>query len=59
MEIRKWEPFRELTSTRRQMDRLLESFSGRELGLPAVKRWSPAIDLAETKDEISKESGPK
>jgi HSP20 family protein len=52
MEITKWEPFRELTSMRRQMDRLMESFFGREPGLPAVERWAPAIDVAETKDEI-------
>ena len=41
-----------MTSMRRQMDRLMDSFFGREPMALAEERWVPAIDVAETKDEI-------
>jgi len=60
MAIVKWEPFGELSTLRRQMDHIMESFFGREpmiyereRWIPAVReRWIPAVDVAETKDEI-------
>ncbi|RLC27071.1 MAG: hypothetical protein DRH21_00180 [Deltaproteobacteria bacterium] len=52
MAIVKWEPFGELTTLRRQMDRLMESFFGREPLSYERERWIPAVDVAETKDEI-------
>lgn len=52
MAIVKWEPLGELSTLRRQMDHLMESFFGREpLGYER-ERWIPAVDVAETKDEI-------
>ena len=52
MDLIKWEPFGELSTLRRQMDRLLESFFGREPMLFERERWVPSVDVAETKDEI-------
>jgi HSP20 family protein len=52
MDLMKWEPFGELSSLRRQMDRLWDSFFGREPAIFERGRWVPAIDISETKDEI-------
>jgi HSP20 family protein len=52
MAIVKWEPFGELSTLRRQMDHLMESFFGREPRIYERERWIPAVDVAETKDEI-------
>lgn len=52
MAIVKWEPFGELSTLRRQMDHLIESFFGRESLSYERERWIPAVDVAETKDEI-------
>jgi|LGVC01.1.fsa_nt_gb HSP20 family protein len=52
MAIVKWEPFGELSTLRRQMDHLMESFFGREPMFYERERWIPAVDVAETKDEI-------
>ena len=52
MEIIKWEPIHELTSLRRQMDRFMESFWGREPLGTYEERFIPCIDVAETDDEI-------
>ena len=52
MAIVKWEPFGELSTLRRQMDHLMESFFGREPMIYERERWIPAVDVAETKDEI-------
>ena len=53
MALVKWEPFSgELATFRRQMDRLFESFFGREpLGWPE-ERIAPPVDVAETTEEI-------
>ena len=54
MELMKWEPFeRELSTFRRQMDRLFDSFFGRQSFALSRERLTPAIDLAETPEEIS------
>ena len=52
MDLMKWEPFGELSSLRRQMDRLWDSFFGREPAIFERGRWVPAVDVSETKDEI-------
>ena len=57
MNLVKWEPFRELSSIRGQMDRLLESFFKRGGTMDGI--WTPSIDLSETKDEfVSKADVP-
>ncbi len=53
MELTSWRPFEELTSLRREMDRLFERFFGERPGLETLEgKWSPALDVAETKDAI-------
>ncbi len=53
MALMKWEPYSGLDLFRRQMDRLTESFFGGEPMRLMEERWCPAIDLAETPEEIS------
>lgn len=54
MELMKWEPFSgELSSFRRQMDRLFDSFFGRESSVWPEKPLAPMVDVAETPDEIA------
>lgn len=52
MAIVKWEPLGELTTLRRQMDRLMESFFGREPLVFEREKWIPAVDVAETENEV-------
>jgi HSP20 family protein len=52
MAIVRWEPFAELASMRRQMDRVMESLFGREAVPFGEERWIPPIDVTETADEI-------
>jgi HSP20 family protein len=53
MQLTKWEPLGGLTSLRREMDRLFDSFFDRESKLPVGNRdWTPRFDLEESKDSI-------
>ena len=52
MAIVKWESLGELSMLRRQMDHLMETFFGREPFGYEKEKWAPAVDVAETKDEI-------
>lgn len=53
MDITKWDPFGgELSSFRRQVDRLFDSFLGREPSLWPKERSIPPIDVIETADEV-------
>ena len=52
MALIRWDPARELTSFRRQMDNLMESFLGREFPAWGEEGWAPDADISETKDEI-------
>ena len=52
MAIMKWESLGELSTLRRQMDYLMESFFGCEPLSYERERWIPAVDVTETKDEI-------
>jgi HSP20 family protein len=53
MQLTKWEPFGGLTSLRREMDRLFDSFFDRESRLPVgTGDWTPRFDLLESKDAI-------
>ncbi|HOP55090.1 MAG TPA: Hsp20/alpha crystallin family protein [bacterium] len=62
MALRRWDPFRELESLRREMDRIFDevfgraSFSGRESELEPIEEfgraWTPACDIYETDKEV-------
>lgn len=52
MALIRWDPSREVTSFRRQMDDLMESFFGRDFPALRENGWSPEVDISETKDEI-------
>ena len=50
-ELTPWRPFGELSSLRREMDRLWENFFGeRPLGRIWEREWVPSLDMSETKD---------
>jgi HSP20 family protein len=50
-EIIPWRARRELDTLRREMDRLWQGFFGERVWEP-FERWSPALDLTETKDSL-------
>ena len=52
-ELTPWRPFGELTSLRREMDRLWENFFG-ERPLPKIweREWAPSLEMSETKDNF-------
>jgi len=54
-ELVKWEPFREVSRLRREMDRLWEDFFGPgPRGLrPWTEEWTPALDVAETPEQVT------
>jgi HSP20 family protein len=50
-ELTPWRPFGELSSLRREMDRLWENFFGeRPVGRMWEREWAPSLDMSETKD---------
>jgi len=51
----KWEPFREVSRLRREMDRLWEDFFGPgPRGLrPWTEEWTPAVDVSETAEQVT------
>jgi HSP20 family protein len=54
MQLRKREPFGGLTSLRREMDRLFDSFFDRESRLPVGNGdWTPRFDLVESRDYVT------
>lgn len=52
-ELTPWRPFGEVSSLRREMDRLWENFFG-ERSLPRMweREWAPSLDVSETKDNF-------
>lgn len=54
MAVVKWTPFGDLTTFRREVDRLFERFFGElpHLDLSGVG-WTPHLDLTETKDRLT------
>jgi len=53
--LRRWGPFREISSLQKEMDRLFGQYLGRmrgaeEEGLAAA--WAPAVDIYETEDKV-------
>jgi HSP20 family protein len=53
-ELVRWEPFREVSRLRREMDRVFDDFFGpRRWGLiPWEGEWTPLMDVAETADQV-------
>ncbi len=54
-ELMKWEPFREVSRLRREIDRLWEDFFGpsRRAFEPMAEAWMPAVDVSETGDKVT------
>ena len=53
-ELVKWEPFREVSRLRRDMDRLWDDFFGPSRALrPWTEEWVPAVDVAETAAKVT------
>jgi HSP20 family protein len=53
MELTPWRPFGELSSIRREMDRLWNRVFGETpLARTFPEEWSPRVDLSETKDSF-------
>lgn len=55
-ELIRWEPFREISRLRREMDRLWEEFFGpsrRAFEPLFAETWTPAIDVSETADKVT------
>ncbi len=53
LELAPWRPMRELTSLRREMDRLWEDFFGRRDLLAEEASWVPAVDISEDKEYVN------
>jgi len=52
-ELAPWRPFTELSTFRREMDRVWDSFFGeRPLARIWEREWAPSLDLSETKDNF-------
>lgn len=52
-ELAPWRPFTELSSFRREMDRLWDSFfSERPFTRVWEREWAPSLDMSETKDNF-------
>lgn len=52
-ELTPWRPFGELSSLRREMDRLWENFFGeRPLTRMWQREWAPSLDVSETRDNF-------
>ena len=48
-----WRPFEELTSFRREMDRLWDRFFSERPALEFLERgWEPSLDISETKGDL-------
>lgn len=51
-EIARWDPFKDISSFREEVDRLFDSFFGRLPRVEVEKRWMPAINFEETENEF-------
>lgn len=50
-DITRWDPFKEITSLREEIDRLFDSFFGRKTFITEREHvFSPAVDVEETED---------
>lgn len=52
-ELTPWRPFREMTSVRKDMDKIWDRFFGEwPSAEPFRGEWAPSLDVSETKDDI-------
>ncbi len=54
-DLMRWDPFREISSLREEVDRLFDAFFGRQAEKMLRKReafWVPAVDIEETENEF-------
>jgi len=51
-DITKWDPFREFSSLRSEMERVFDSMLGRYPRERVEGLWTPLVDVEETKDNI-------
>ncbi len=51
-EITKWDPFREFSTLRSEMERVFDSMLGRYPRERVEGLWAPLVDVEETKDNI-------
>ncbi len=51
-ELAPWKPMNELSTLRKEMDKLWEDFFGERDLLTRTEGWIPAVDVSETKDAI-------
>ncbi len=52
LELAPWRPMKEISTLRREMDRLWEDFFGRRDILAEEATWVPAIDVSEDKENV-------
>jgi HSP20 family protein len=53
MELVPWKPFGEVSSFRKEMDRLWDRFFGETpFGRTFTEEWLPSVDVSETKDKL-------
>lgn len=54
MQITKWEPFKDMFSLRRQIDRVFDDtfFDAFDGGSELATGWAPSVDIHETADEL-------
>ncbi len=54
-ELTKWQPFREMSRLRREMDRFWEDFFGPGPRMPRGwnEEWIPAVDVAESPEKVT------
>jgi HSP20 family protein len=50
--VDRWDAYRGLGDIQSEMNRLFESFSGRQPGMAGDRMWLPAVDVHETKDDV-------
>ncbi|MEO0230510.1 MAG: Hsp20/alpha crystallin family protein [candidate division WOR-3 bacterium] len=51
-DIMRWDPFKEISSLRDEIDRLFDSFFGRQTSIASTEGfWVPAIDVEETEND--------
>lgn len=53
MALMRWKPFEELTTLRREMDRVFERFFGELPSVDVSWGWTPRLDMTETKDSLN------
>lgn len=51
-DIMRWDPFREISTLRDEVDRLFDAFFGKQMERMREELWAPAINVEETENEF-------